>query len=73
MAQLQKVTTNDNQGLSAQDFVMGNPYTMSQSATVYNIEPTAPAVHQIPKQSFKHDSKKVQEESPSMIESKRWF
>lgn len=67
-AQSQVVTTiNANNGSSSLDYVMDNPH-MHQSTTPYNIE-QPPAYNEL----YKQESKKVQDESPSMIQSKRWF
>lgn len=71
LEQARVVTNNDNSGFSAQDFVLGNPFNTHQNAPVYNIE--QPVVNQNPKDIFQHDPKKVQEEPPPMIKTKRWF
>lgn len=92
----QQAAANGNNGLSAQDFILGNPYatpytaavsnaeqpnvqrntkdsftTPHQSVTTYNT--AQPEVHRNTKDIFKDDLKKMQDEAPSMIQTKRWF
>lgn len=50
---------------------VNNLSVTSQSAAVYDME--QPAVYPNTKELFKNGSKKVPEESPPMIQSKRWF
>lgn len=79
LEQMQRQGANNaNNGLPALDFIMGNPYSTSHSSTVYNVEhppvhPNTNAVDQSTQEVFMHDTKRPQEEPPSMIQSKRWF
>lgn len=74
LAQIQVVTAQSQNGFSSQDFVVGNPFSMAANAATYGVEQPQPAVHQKnTKEVVTHSSKTVEDETPTMIKTKRWF
>lgn len=85
---LQAISKNAENGHSAQDFIVGNPYVTPYTVAVQNVEQDRqraamaqsasynvepPAYEKNAKQNYKKSSKIAEEEPPKMIQTKRWF